>query len=133
MENVAPYLKAFQGRADGTEHSWLLAHRNAAMKRFAELGFPTRKQEAWRFTDLRPLTAGPILTADGGSGPLSSQLASSCLGSDTFRVVLANGRFAPELSNIGALPDGVYLSSTAEALKVRPELVQPALDASEET
>src|SRR5271165_4870822 len=132
-QDIAPYVTVFQTRPEREEPSWLAGHRKAAMKRFAELGFPTRKQEAWRFTDLRPLTAGPILTADGGSGPLSSQLASSCLGSDTFRVVLANGRFAPELSNIGALPDGVYLSSTAEALKVRPELVQPALDASEET
>jgi len=79
MENVAPYLKAFQGRADGTEHSWLLAHRNAAMKRFSELGFPTRKQEAWRFTDLRPLTGGPILPAGGGSGLEPVELASSFL------------------------------------------------------
>ena len=47
--------------------------------------------------------------------------------------MLVSGRFSPELSNIGDLPDGVFLSSTAEALKARPELVQGAFDASDET
>src|SRR5215468_3043942 len=115
MQNVAPYLKAFQGRADGAEPAWLLAHRNASMKRFSELGFPTRKQEAWRFTDLRPLTAGPILPAGGGSGLEPLELASSLLEGLTHRLVLVNGCFRADLSSVGELPAGVFLSSTAEA------------------
>ena len=132
MQNVAPYLKAFQGRADGAEPSWLLAHRNAAMKRFSEVGFPTRKQEAWRFTDLRPLTAGPILPAGGGIGLEPVELASSFLEGLTHRLVLVNGRFRADLSSLGELPAGVFLSSTAEALKSRPDLLQSAFDTSEE-
>jgi Fe-S cluster assembly protein SufD len=132
-QDIAPYVDAFRNRPDTAGPAWLSAHRNAAIKRFAELGFPTRKQESWRFTDLRPLTAGPILPAEGGSGISPSRLASSLLGGQTHRIVLTDGRFSPELSNIGSLPKGVALLSTAEALKTRPELVQAAFDASEET
>jgi Fe-S cluster assembly protein SufD len=132
--DIAPYIDAFQRRPNRTqEPSWLSGHRDAAMKRFAELGLPTRKQESWRFTDLRPLTAGPILPAEGGSGVRPSRLASSFLSGQTHRLVLIDGRFSEEHSEIGRLPAGVFLASTREALKLRPELVEAALDQSEET
>ncbi|MGO9983269.1 MAG: Fe-S cluster assembly protein SufD [Rhodomicrobium sp.] len=132
-QDTTPYLNAFRDRPAATEPAWLSAHRDAAMKRFSGLGFPTRKLESWRFTDLRPLTAGPILPAVGGSGVQPSRLASSFFGGHTHRIVLVDGHLSKELSNIGHLPDGVFLASTAEALKSRPELVQAAFDASEET
>ena len=37
--------------ADGVP-AWLASRRAAAVKRFGELGFPTTRQEAWRFTDV---------------------------------------------------------------------------------
>ena len=35
--------------------SWLTELREKGAARFSEVGFPTTKQEAWRFTDVRPL------------------------------------------------------------------------------
>ncbi len=133
FSNVDAYVNTFQTRPDKVEPSWLSGHRKAAMKRFAELGFPTRKQESWRFTDLRPLTAGAILPAEGGSGFPPSQLASSYLGGQTHRLVLIDGRYSKELSNTGSLPEGVFLASMAEALERHPELAQAAFDASEDS
>ena len=51
----------------------------------------------------------------------------------THRIVLLDGRVSKELSNIGSLPGGALLLPAAEALKTRPELIQAAFDASEET
>lgn len=131
FKQIAPYLDAFRARSGAIEPPWLSAHRDAAIKRFGEIGFPTRKQESWRFTDLRPLTAAPILpgAAQGGFDP--GRLEPLYFGGPSHRIVLINGLYAPELSNIGQLPDGALFCSTAEALNLRPELVESAFDASD--
>src|SRR6516162_7566007 len=61
-----PYLEAF-GRGDfirdRREPDWLVGYRKASLARFAELGFPSRRSEAWRYIDLRPLEQRPMLPA----------------------------------------------------------------------
>src|SRR5258705_14018203 len=60
-----PYLEAF-GRDFGRharEPDWLAGHRRRSLARFAELGFPSRRNEAWRYLDLRGLEATPMLPA----------------------------------------------------------------------
>ena len=49
--------------------SWLLDLRRDAIQRFSHLGFPTRKDEAWRFTNLAPVTGVPFLLADQPRAP----------------------------------------------------------------
>ena len=34
--------------------AWLLPIRKAAIARFAEVGFPTSRDEDWKYTDLQP-------------------------------------------------------------------------------
>jgi Fe-S cluster assembly protein SufD len=49
------YVAAYAVRRDALDGSpELLALRDAAIARFAELGFPTTHDEAWRFTNLAP-------------------------------------------------------------------------------
>src|SRR5262249_19782801 len=43
------------------------------------------------------------------------------------RLVLVNGRFAPELSRLADLPAGVWLGAMTTAIAARPELVRAAL------
>jgi Fe-S cluster assembly protein SufD len=131
-QDVVPHVNAFRSRCVQAEPRWLSARREAAIQRFSELGFPTRKQESWRFTDLHPLTARPILPLRGGSGVHPFRLPSSYSGGKVHRIVLIDGRYSKELSNIGKLPDGAFLCSTAEALRKRPEAVQASFDQSDE-
>ena len=42
-------------------------------------------------------------------------------------LVFVNGRFAPELSSPGALPDGAVVDGLARVLRERPELAEPFL------
>src|SRR5439155_16532483 len=58
-----PYLDAFD-RGAGREPDWLTRQRRRALSRFAELGFPTRRSESWRYLDLQPLQQKPLLLAD---------------------------------------------------------------------
>src|SRR4051812_45351214 len=55
------YLARFA--RDLSEPSWLAVRRQQAMTRFAELGFPSRRSESWRYIDLQPLERTPLLPA----------------------------------------------------------------------
>ncbi|MGB8364044.1 MAG: Fe-S cluster assembly protein SufD [Rhizomicrobium sp.] len=132
-EQIAPYLDAFHRRGAGRhEPAWLATCRNDAMECFSTLGIPTRNDESWRFGDLRPLTATAILPGAGRSDVVdAAALSAFAVPAPAHRVVLVNGRFEPSLSDMGNLPQGAWLGSTAEALTERPELVQAAFDRSD--
>jgi Fe-S cluster assembly protein SufD len=128
---TAPYLEAFRARRAGAADPAPLAERRRrALARFGELGFPTRRTEAWRFTDLRRLQRAEYLPSEGEGAPEAGLLERYALAGPAHRIVLANGRFVPELSAIGELPPGVFLGSTARALAERPALLD-AIDEGE--
>ena len=122
-----PYLEAASGFAD--QPGWLAQRRRRALARFAELGFPNRRGEAWRYLDLRPLAQGPLLPA-GAVGAASLTLLGEIGFPDVaHRLVLVDGRLAPGLSTVAGLPPGVWLGSTRDAVESRPDLVATALEA----
>ena len=120
-----PYLDAFSCTAG--EPDWLRRARQVSLSRFAELGFPTRRNENWRYLDLQPLEKHPMLPS------VMSQLMgvppALMLDAGAARIVLVDGRFAPELSRL-ALPEGIWFGPTRAAIGVRPDLVAAlAIDA----
>jgi Fe-S cluster assembly protein SufD len=114
-----PYLAAFSGTAG--EPEWLARFRQQGLNRFAELGFPSRRSENWRYLDLQPLEKHPMLPAVMAE-PMGvpTELALDGAG---LRLVLIDGRFAPELSRVEA-PAGVWLGSMNAVVAERPELVR---------
>src|SRR5205085_2381753 len=53
-------IDAFAGNGAAGAPSWLKQIREGAIARFAELGFPTTKQEEWRFTSVAPIVDTPF-------------------------------------------------------------------------
>ncbi len=98
--------------------AWLNEIRRAAIHRFAELGFPTTRQEAWRFTNVAPLASTRFRPAqDVPAGSVAEELKGSPFADlDCSRLVFVNGRYARELSSPHTLPAGVKALSLAEAL-----------------
>jgi Fe-S cluster assembly protein SufD len=126
---TAPYIEAHRARPRAeSEPAWLIERREAALARFGELGFPTRRQEAWRFTDLRPLQRASFAPAAGAAAVPPAALDGHRLDGAAHRLVLVNGRFSPELSLLGPLPAGAWLASTRRTVAERPGLVEAALD-----
>src|SRR5207244_660355 len=75
--------------------------------RFAELGFPTTKQEEWRFTSVAPIVDTPFShPASRIRHPVLSQIESLLIGTGP-RLVLIDGRYAPELSSAAGQAGGV--------------------------
>ena len=127
-----PYLDAFAHHLNG-EPEWLSAHRRRGLTRFVEQGFPSRRSEAWRYIDLRALEEKPMLPAgalDTVASAARAQLADVAFSEAVYRLVLVDGRYAPELSVVGGLPSGVRLGGTAMTIAERPDLVRSSIEAS---
>jgi Fe-S cluster assembly protein SufD len=127
-----PYIEAFDRVAEAAEPEWLARDRRRGLSRFAELGFPSRKSETWRYLDLAPLEKQPLLPAGpmraAGQAKLRERLSALSLPERARRIVLVDGRFAPGLSNTEPSRDGLWLGSMAHALRERPELVRTVLE-----
>ena len=83
--------------------------RRKAIERFNKLGFPTLRNEEWRFTNLAPLTKVPFrLAGDDGDLPSRSAMSSVPLAEEaSCRLVFVNGRYSPEMSRLKQLAGGV--------------------------
>src|SRR5262247_4196932 len=129
-----PYLEAFGRGRRGSDPDWLARYRNRGLARFAEIGFPSRRSEAWRYLDLRALEQRPLLPAEPTTAiPASATragIAEIGLAEPAFRLVLVDGRFAPKLSQTERLPAGVCFGFMAAATTERPNLVRSSLEAA---
>ena len=78
----------------------LMPLRKAGLARFAESGYPSIRDEDWRFTNLRPLTELPFrpVAAPLGQAPGPEQLDGLTFGRlDADRLVLLTNAPAPAL------------------------------------
>ena len=92
---------------------WLQDLRERAAVRFTALGFPTVRDEEWRFTNPAPITSAEFVPADPSIPITPAQLDAFPFGNALHRVVVVNGRFAAELSRLKGLPAGVRVGSLA--------------------
>jgi Fe-S cluster assembly protein SufD len=101
-ESIAGYREAFEvarpsfGAAE--------AARAAAFERFAELGFPSPRDEAWKYTSLRRLAMRQFVRRTVDSTPVALEPALV-----PFRIVIVDGRLRPELGTRGSPPVGLTL------------------------
>jgi Fe-S cluster assembly protein SufD len=57
-KDTDPYLSSFaqlQKELEGKQPPWLQQIRQAAISRFSDLGFPTSRQEEWKYTKVDPI------------------------------------------------------------------------------
>jgi Fe-S cluster assembly protein SufD len=90
--------------------------REASFRLFAARGLPTRRDEAWHYTDLRSLFA-QVAPLAGAPDPIALAAAKLTLTARTPAgaavLAIVDGRYIPELSD--ALPEGVAVVPLAQA------------------
>jgi len=145
-EQEGLYLETFKQLENAlarTGPSWVHSIRQAAINSFAERGFPTTRDEEWKYTNLAPLARTPFRPAPPelaasvarkvkqlGAEALASchQIAASWSANYDIslrsltnlacpRLAFINGRYCPELSTPETLPSGVKAGSLAAALQ----------------
>ena len=121
-KETEPHLEKFRRFEKETKQpAWLFLLRKAGMARFAELGFPTLREEDWRFTNVAPIAKLPFrpvfqaaddgLTAEGVAQFTFGRIAAN-------RLVFVNGHYEPRLSAVEAQASGTVIGSLAAALAV---------------
>lgn len=108
---------------------WLRERRRTALARFAEQGFPSTREEEWKYTSVAAIERQAFKPALRVVGTPSVRELERFLfpGLACQRIVFVNGHHAPELSTAGASPAGVIVGSLAAALEREPERVEPHL------
>ena len=88
-----------------TEPAWLRNLRRTGIEHFADTGFPTTRDEEWKFTSVAPIAERPFVPAQDGQSGLATDRVESWAGAlGGYRLVLVNGAYAPQFSG-GELPD----------------------------
>ncbi|MBI4664201.1 MAG: Fe-S cluster assembly protein SufD [Verrucomicrobia bacterium] len=129
MKVTDPYFKHFE-RFEKTRSTdgpgWLFPMRKAGLMRFAETGFPTLRDEDWRYTNVAPLASLPFKPVfDSASGfpearsirpwPLAQSIG--------CRLVFVNGCLSPDLSLIPDRNGGVKIKNLKAALREDPDFL----------
>ena len=114
-ETYAARFTAFRGQpAFGPE--WLRPIREAAFERFQSTGFPTTRDEDWRFTNVAPIAetvfVEPAADTAVARGAITPFLFDAAIAA---QIVVVNGRVAPTLSSLDVLPAGVTVTSGRDA------------------
>ena len=121
-ESKQPYLAAFkQMQAAGafSGPAWLEQLRQAGIASFDGLGFPTLKNEDWKYTNVEPIAAQSYVQPNGEvqSVNIAEFLSGALVETDAPRLVFVNGVYLPALSSTTDLPQGLRLGSLAEFIK----------------
>jgi Fe-S cluster assembly protein SufD len=108
-------LDRFAARRGEIAPSWLKTLRARGRDAFEQTGFPTTRQEEWRFTNVSPVATTSFRLADELPTNAGSTVARVAV-PRSARLVLLNGRFAPELSDFTTVPVGLKIGSLAAGI-----------------
>lgn len=115
--------------ADGAGEDWLHALRAQAMARFVKTGFPTPRQEDWKYTRVDAISKRPFVQAPAVTSTLQADdVRKLALCPEPFaRLVFVDGQFNLGLSSFGPQDAGLKVQSLREALAVNPGTVREKL------
>lgn len=112
------YEAAFRellAKSNETEPSWLTKRREQAFAQFERAGFPTVREEEWKYTNVAPIARGrfqPVAGVGKANGNAKSFLIPEAKES---QLVFVNGAFQRELSSSN-LPNGVVVTDIIKGL-----------------
>src|SRR5579859_5322254 len=93
-------FSAFSREGGATAHAWLRDLRETAFARFCAVGFPTTRDEDWRFTNLSSLARTPFRLARSEKHSITADdLDQWLMEGAGARLVFVDGQFARELSS----------------------------------
>lgn len=121
-ESKEQYLAAYkQATSHAEKHlpAWLGELREAGIASFDALGFPTLKNEDWKYTNLEPIAAQSFARANGEAKGVSAGeiVARSMIDPAAPRLVFVNGIYRSELSQTAPRERGVAVTSLGEFIK----------------
>ena len=109
----------------GQTLSWLTALRGEALEQFSVQGFPSPREEEWRYTHVSAIEKKLFSPATRvTASPVDSDWLKSYQLEDAWSVVLVDGHFSAELSVLNGLPENISVMSMADALAKQPDKLE---------
>ena len=108
----------------------IAAARTRALDAFAHNGLPHRRIEDWKYTDLRALmreVLPPAAAADKAALDRAAKALKAHAFAGVRRLVLVDGRFVPELSDLAAPEGGLQIRALAAVLADEGNVHEPLL------
>ncbi len=130
MKRYVDQHRQFSSNGASQDPPWLGPVRDRGLKRFTDIGFPTTRNEDWRFTSVKSIVDTKFEIAKPTTVDEETVTKFVYDADAAARVVLVNGSMVSENSFVGKLPAGVIVSSLQEAVNKHPELVEARLGAA---
>jgi Fe-S cluster assembly protein SufD len=96
--------------------AWIRERREQAAARFAQVGYPTVRQEDWRFTNVAPIADAKFAPATGTFAEAAS-LVERVNVAGALRLAIVNGQFAAGFSDLSAMPRGVRIAGLRDGAR----------------
>ncbi|MBC7672909.1 MAG: Fe-S cluster assembly protein SufD, partial [Polaromonas sp.] len=114
-------------QGSGRDPEWLVDARVNALQWVGEHGFPTHKDEDWKYTALAPILAVPFeaATVTSSNWVTAEMIDAAAVDLGGPRLVFVNGHFAPELSRLTGLPSGTVVTTLAAVLAAGSDRLEP--------
>lgn len=121
LKNKENYLDEFKSFSDLLlKEDSMSALRKTSMASFAELGFPTTKQEEWKYTNVSPISKIDFHRSQPqGKSALTDEdiYANFLCGKDAIVLVFENGYYNERLSKLNSLPGNFTVKSLASSMQ----------------
>ncbi len=117
---------AIKSTLPGQSIDWLNALREDALHRFSASGFPSPREEEWRYTNVSAIEKKRFRWPEA-EPVIDPQTLAEWVLDDCWTVVLVDGRFSQQHARLEGLPAGVTVMSMAEALNNKATELEPYL------
>jgi len=121
-----------QNVAIGQNIAWLNSLRKKATGEFSDTGFPTFREEEWRYTNISPIEKNQFSLAEK-AGAVDKEFVESTLLEGCHHLVFIDGFYQSSLSSSDVLPEGIIVSSLSEGFEKNEDLIKSLLDSVVET
>ena len=110
---VSHYLAEYDRFRDSLATPWLAQPRAAALDFLRTNGFPSRRTEQWKYTDVTPITRKKFTAGRSAPADIDETFVDNLRFSqlDCHELVFINGSFSAALSRNEPLPDGMTAQS----------------------
>lgn len=119
-------LSRLDHQPNGRDPVWRAEARLAALQWVGKHGFPTRRDEDWKYTGLDSILAVPFeaATVESGRRVTADMIEAAAVDLGGARLVFVNGHLASELSRLTGLPAGAEVTSLAAVMATGPECLE---------
>ena len=113
-------FRALQQGGDVDSSTRLSQLRAGAMERFVELGFPSVREEEWKYTNVAAIARADFQPAISADAPLQSEAELKQINSvpetSSSQLVFVDGVLRPEVSALAALPRELVAIDLSQAI-----------------